>query len=117
MPCFECGKEASIEHHVVPHSLGGRRTVSLCVECHAKVHSPESSLSLSRLSRRAPRGPSKVRETETLEILTMRRSGALLREIAERFNISTAHACFVTKGKTRTAKKVLPTLPDLENLV
>lgn len=36
--CFECGAPAVERHHVVPHSLGGTKTVPLCSECHAKVH-------------------------------------------------------------------------------
>lgn len=36
--CFECGAPAVERHHVVPHSLGGTKTVPLCGECHAKVH-------------------------------------------------------------------------------
>ncbi len=37
-PCFECGNPAEHDHHVVPHSLGGTKTVPLCATCHAKVH-------------------------------------------------------------------------------
>ena len=36
--CFECGKIAECNHHVVPKSLGGKKTVSLCLVCHSKVH-------------------------------------------------------------------------------
>jgi hypothetical protein len=36
--CFECGNPAHCEHHVVPKSLGGTKTVPLCVVCHGKVH-------------------------------------------------------------------------------
>jgi hypothetical protein len=38
MDCFECGKEAHHNHHVVPRVRGGTKTVPLCVECHSKVH-------------------------------------------------------------------------------
>lgn len=40
--CFECGEPADHDHHVVPRSLGGTKTVPLCVKCHALVHSRES---------------------------------------------------------------------------
>lgn len=33
--CWECGAPAAEWHHVVPASLGGRRTVPLCAACHA----------------------------------------------------------------------------------
>ena len=40
--CFECEKtEDEIEihdHHVVPRSKGGTKTIPLCFECHALVH-------------------------------------------------------------------------------
>lgn len=39
--CFECGR-SDIEihdHHVVPKSLGGTKTIPLCSVCHGKVHS------------------------------------------------------------------------------
>lgn len=36
--CFECGSEATTEHHVVPQSRGGTKTVPLCDDCHGKAH-------------------------------------------------------------------------------
>lgn len=37
--CFECGSSYMIEnHHVVPRSVGGTKTIPLCVICHGKVH-------------------------------------------------------------------------------
>lgn len=36
--CFECGKEATENHHVIPQSLGGTKTVPLCGGCHSLVH-------------------------------------------------------------------------------
>lgn len=36
--CFECGKPAHHDHHVVPRSRGGTRTVPLCERCHGLVH-------------------------------------------------------------------------------
>lgn len=38
IPCFECGKPAAHNHHVIPRVLGGTRTVPLCLECHSLVH-------------------------------------------------------------------------------
>lgn len=39
MKCFECGSSNKIhDHHVVPKSLGGTKTVGLCEKCHGKVH-------------------------------------------------------------------------------
>ncbi len=36
--CFECGKPAQTNHHVVPKSKGGTKTIPLCYNCHGKVH-------------------------------------------------------------------------------
>ena len=38
MSCFECGHSKTENHHVVPVSKGGTKTVKLCVSCHGKVH-------------------------------------------------------------------------------
>lgn len=36
--CFDCGAPATHEHHVVPVSLGGTKTIPLCERCHGLVH-------------------------------------------------------------------------------
>lgn len=36
--CFECSQPAHHAHHVVPKSLGGKRTIPLCTKCHTKIH-------------------------------------------------------------------------------
>lgn len=36
--CFECGRDADVDHHVVPRSRGGKKTVPLCEACHGKAH-------------------------------------------------------------------------------
>jgi hypothetical protein len=36
--CFECGKPATEDHHVIPQVLGGTKTIPLCGGCHALVH-------------------------------------------------------------------------------
>jgi hypothetical protein len=38
MKCFQCNNNAEHQHHVVPKSKGGTKTIPLCVECHSKVH-------------------------------------------------------------------------------
>jgi hypothetical protein len=41
--CFECGNPATENHHVIPQSMGGTKTVPLCSKCHMKVHNLENS--------------------------------------------------------------------------
>ena len=37
--CFECGGTENIHnHHIIPKSLGGTKTIPLCIVCHSKVH-------------------------------------------------------------------------------
>ena len=37
--CFECETTEDLqEHHIVPRSRGGKKTVTLCYECHMKAH-------------------------------------------------------------------------------
>lgn len=38
MNCFNCDKKAEHQHHVVPKSKGGKKTIPLCIECHSKAH-------------------------------------------------------------------------------
>jgi hypothetical protein len=52
--CFECDAIADHWHHVVPKSKGGVRTIPLCQQCHAKVHSPHL-LTTCRLTKDALR--------------------------------------------------------------
>lgn len=41
------------DHHVVPRSRGGTRTVPLCVDCHAKAHHRDKAMSTPKLTRDA----------------------------------------------------------------
>lgn len=37
--CFECGTTDNIhQHHVVPRTLGGTKTIPLCEKCHGLIH-------------------------------------------------------------------------------
>jgi hypothetical protein len=36
--CFECNAPAECNHHIIPKSVGGTKTVPLCLDCHAKAH-------------------------------------------------------------------------------
>ena len=43
--CFECGANSNIhQHHVVPKTLGGKKTIPLCGACHGKVHNKNFGL-------------------------------------------------------------------------
>jgi hypothetical protein len=57
--CFECGSEATAEHHVVPQSRGGTKTVPLCDSCHGKAHGRSMAtrtLTLEAMARKKIKG-------------------------------------------------------------
>jgi hypothetical protein len=50
--CFECGATDNLHnHHVVPRSLGGTKTIPLCERCHGLVH--EKDLRIAALTSRS----------------------------------------------------------------
>lgn len=68
--CFECGAPATERHHVIPHFLGGTKTVPLCGMCHAKVHGVDgakrakiSELTKAALAAKRERGETWNRNT------------------------------------------------------
>ena len=87
--CFECGSPATQDHHVVPYCLGGRNKIPLCDSCHGKVHSPESTISTSKLARftRSGRKPSKV-DVVLFERIWLRRNDLSLEQAARKFGVS-----------------------------
>lgn len=38
MKCFTCNKKATENHHIIPKSLGGKKTIPLCGSCHGLLH-------------------------------------------------------------------------------
>lgn len=54
MKCFECDSlDNIVHHHVIPRSLGGKKTIPLCQLCHDKVHRCKRyrNISLSNLTK------------------------------------------------------------------
>lgn len=49
--CFECGLPAKHNHHVVPQSLGGTKTVPLCDGCHPRAHGEKGYWTTSDLAK------------------------------------------------------------------
>ena len=93
--CFECGANAEELHHVVPRSKGGTKTVPLCCECHGKVHDVKrisiSQLSKEGLAKKKAQGyvlgrPMAIKPEVRERIVEMRKSGMILRGIAETLN-------------------------------
>ena len=52
--CWECNAEGDMhDHHPVPKSRGGMRTIPLCEDCHGKAHHRDGAMSTSALTRAA----------------------------------------------------------------
>lgn len=103
--CFECGQPAQHNHHIVPRSRGGTKTVPLCGRCHALAHHEDENMSIIRLSaeslarasvraKEAKAGRDAFRERIVSKFLPlvqlMRAGGFTWRDVAERLNESGA---------------------------
>ena len=52
--CFECGVLAEThDHHIIPASRGGKKTVPLCLSCHGSAHGRTGSMATSALTKEA----------------------------------------------------------------
>jgi len=50
--CFECGSTDDLQnHHIIPRSLGGTKTIPLCGKCHSIVHNSSGLLHTSSLQK------------------------------------------------------------------
>ena len=105
--CFECGSSEHIhQHHIIPKSLGGTKTIPLCNMCHGRAHGREKGIyknpnnwkRLAKLGREkwianggvAGRKAGSVESTETFmnkpitkEIINLLEQGYSVRKIVE----------------------------------
>ena len=59
--CFECGEEATENHHIIPRVYGGTKTIPLCSSCHMKVHGIKSKRRTDNHNENVKRGLDKGR--------------------------------------------------------
>lgn len=108
--CFECDVLTIHihEHHVIPKSVGGTKTVKLCDICHGKVHD-RSFLNHRRLTKmgqdRARANGAKVgrpkkltQETDS-KILTALLEGSTPTDIAKIFGVSPSYISRLKNNK------------------
>ena len=140
MKCWECEKETNNihQHHVVPRSRGGTKTLPLCQECHSKAHHMRKNMNTSVLTKQAlakkkKRGerlgspPASFRmvdgvlyPTDETEIVVMavrmRQGGAKLREVqvATGWLLTKTHrVCSFWKGKEEELYNIWENKPRL----
>lgn len=115
--CWECGSLAYLhEHHVIPRSQGGTRTVALCEKCHGLVHSRNMSISQltkDALAKKRSDGvrlgrPTVIPEETVQRARQMRSEGMTLRAVAEQFiaeGIPTGHGGVWSAGTVKNLTK------------
>jgi hypothetical protein len=109
MTCFECGAPADHEHHVVPRSLGGTRTVPLCALCHGKAHGRErgfrktGELTKAALAAKRARGEA----TNHAPYGYRAEKGLLVKDDAEQAVIASVRAL---RAEGRTLRAIVATL-------
>ena len=95
--CFECGKNAEHNHHVVPKVLGGTKTVPLCTDCHGLVHdrnlTRHRELQKKGIAKAKARGVYKGRKYGTCKVNTkrikqLRSKGMKIKEIAKKEGVT-----------------------------
>lgn len=98
--CIEHPKVLAVEwHHIIPHSLGGTRTVPLCNECHCKIHNVErvhaGVLIKEALKRKKELGfilgrPQRVNPTD---VLNLEKKGLSQAEIGQKLGCVKSTVC------------------------
>lgn len=105
--CFECGSEADHRHHVVPKSLGGRKTVPMCANCHGKIHlrlMTTSSLARSALAAKRKAGE---RVGEVPFGWTLDAAGRLVEDADEQNVLAKIMACHAAGMSLRKIAAIL----------
>jgi hypothetical protein len=98
--CFECDAPAVFNHHVIPKAIGGKRTVSLCAECHGKIHGRtftmhHGALIQQGMARAKARGvrfghAHRLSPTQVSELRQQRQAGVLIKTLMSQYRVSKA---------------------------
>jgi hypothetical protein len=91
--CFECGVPADYDHHVIPKSQGGRKTVPLCRDCQiaALIVVPVIPADIpirTRPAKSAGEWSTKLTAAQVLEIRTKYAKGTSQVALSEMYGVS-----------------------------
>lgn len=111
--CFECESYGEIDnHHVVPKSLGGTKTIPLCYKCHGLVHNKDfvkhRALLLKGVAKAKTEGKFKgrkkgsiksdeklLKEKKSLDIIKLYKENMSYRKISNILGVSSTTICKV----------------------
>ena len=91
--CFECGVPADYDHHVIPKSQGGRKTVPLCRDCQiaALTMVPIIPIDIpvcTRPAKSAGEWSTKLTAAQVLEIRTKYAKGTSQTALSKMYEVS-----------------------------
>jgi DNA invertase Pin-like site-specific DNA recombinase len=121
IPCFECGRPASVQHHVIPRSKQGTKTIPLCNECHSLVHDAKL-VSIAELSLRGKEIARSLQNRE--KVVQLHLEGTPKTEIAKKIGIG-RHAVYsileeyglhINEGKGCEIKVTPELLDQIKNM-
>lgn len=119
--CFECGKPADVNHHVVPKSRGGTQTVPLCWQCHSLVHDTKLTANAELIKEGKERSQ---REGLSDKIIQLTKEGKGVSDIAKQVNLSRKSVYYhlekaglhINEGKGCETKVSTDTLDKIKSL-
>jgi transposase-like protein len=111
--CFECGGTDRIhQHHVIPKSLGGTKTIPLCEVCHGRVHQKDlvkfNNLAKEGIRRYVANGGKlgrKVGTAESIEKFMSKATNIEIKRLVEKGH-SVRKIAKILEVSTRTIVKV-----------
>jgi hypothetical protein len=105
--CFECGCDENIhDHHVVPKSKGGTKTIPLCSNCHSIVHGAPFLRNRTSKKKKPYYPPGSI-EHKTLQMEGIKKAKENGKYTGRAFGTSDSIEHFMNKPKTKEIMSLL----------